>query len=150
VLKKRKLLIAAFISGLLIAGAVIVARFPALIALISEPEYGVAVPAQEVKCIELPPGVEFASYWSNRHRSHVDFKITEDAFLQMFSGMSFEEVSPLSYSVLAEVTNPNKPEFAELLAGSGLVYNEDWDNGGGIRVTFDRTAGIATFGYVGW
>jgi hypothetical protein len=143
-LKKRKLLTAVFICGLLVAGGAMVFRFLDSLAIISDPEYGVAVPAREVDCIELPRGVEFASYWSNRHESHVDFKITKEALLRMFSDIKFEEVSPLHYSVLAKVTNPNQPEFEDRSADSGLEYKKVWDNGGGIRVTFDRSTGIAT------
>lgn len=149
-LKKRKLLAAAFLSALLIAAWAVAAKFSASFALVIEPGYGVDVPAQEVEWIELPKEVNLASHWSNRHQSHIDFRIPEDAFLQMFSAKTFKEILTMNYSILEEVVDPKDPKFAERIADSGLVYNEEWDNGGGIRITFDRSAEIATYSYVGW
>jgi hypothetical protein len=106
---------------------------------------------QDVSFLRLPPSASRIGYWRDGLNYCAEFDIPEDAFRSLFHKFHFDEISkPISVHLKPfgdPQVFPYHADTKPISITSGLSYHEQWSNGGGYNIIYDRSRSRAYYDF---
>ncbi len=109
---------------------------------------------EKIHFVELPKSARNIKFWDDGNNQIVVFECSEEEFLKAFSGkFQLNEIkSHVSYTISGFGNSQSPPYINGVNASAvaGVYYEKIEQDGGGLKLVFDRIRNIGYFNHASW